>query len=35
VSGSVAGIPVERQYDGCYGGVVMRWEKLLGVPSRR
>jgi hypothetical protein len=35
VSGTVAGIPVEREYDGCYGRVVLAWEKLLGVPTRR
>ena len=36
VSGSVAGVPMKREYDGCYGGVVQRWEELLGVaPSRR
>ncbi len=35
VSGSVAGIPVERSYDACYGGVIARWEQLLGVPATR
>jgi len=35
VSGSIEGIPVERSYDGCYGGVTARWERLLGVPTRR
>ena len=37
VSGSVAGVPVERSYDICYGRVIQGWEKLLGVapPSRR
>jgi hypothetical protein len=35
ISGSVAGIPVQREYDGCYSGVVEAWDKLLGVPTRR
>lgn len=35
VTGSVDGIPVERHYDGCYGGTVLRWEQLLGVTKRR
>ncbi len=36
VSGSVAGVPIQREYGGCYSGVVQGWEKVLGVaPSRR
>jgi hypothetical protein len=35
VTGSVDGIDVERRYDGCYATTVLRWEKLLGVPTRR
>ena len=35
IRGVVGGIRVRRDYSGCYGGVIARWERLLGVPTRR
>ncbi len=34
VQGTVDGIPVDRLYDGCYGWTTLRWERILGIPSR-
>jgi hypothetical protein len=31
VSGTVAGVAVDRSFSNCYGGVTGAWEKLLGV----
>ncbi len=31
VVGTFAGRPVDRRYDGCYGGTVQRWAAALGV----
>jgi hypothetical protein len=35
IAGTVDGISVRRTYDGCYAGTVLRWERLLGIPTRR
>ena len=35
ITGTVDGITVRRTYDGCYAATVLRWERLLGIPTRR
>jgi hypothetical protein len=35
IAGTVDGILVQRDYDGCYGATVLRWERVLGIPTRR
>jgi hypothetical protein len=32
LEGTLGGIPIEREYDGCYADTIQRWERLLGVP---
>ena len=31
ITGTVAGIAIDRSFSDCYGGVTAAWEKLLGV----
>jgi hypothetical protein len=35
LSGTIGGVPVEREYSNCYSSTTGRWEHLLGVPNRR